>query len=120
VGHWIPVTWLTFGVDHALWGMNAFGYHLTNIPLHAASPALFCHGQTGALAGDRGDLGSAIAHFERVVALRPGNVHHRRNLGLALLKAGRPAEAATQLELILAREPTDADTPSRLGWPSPS
>jgi Flp pilus assembly protein TadD len=75
----------------------------------------FCHGQKGALAGNRGDLGSAIAHFERVVALRPGNVHHRRNLGLALLKAGRPAEAATQFELILAREPTDADTRSRLG-----
>jgi len=75
----------------------------------------FCHGQTGALAGNRGDLSSAIAHFERVAALRPGNVHHRRNLGLALLKAGRPAEAATQFELILAREPTDADTRSRLG-----
>ena len=41
MGHWIPVTWLTFGVDHALWGMNAFGYHLTNILLHAANAALF-------------------------------------------------------------------------------
>ena len=49
------------------------------------------------------------------MALRAGNVHHRRNLGLALLKAGRPAEAATQFELILAREPTDADTRSQLG-----
>jgi len=75
----------------------------------------FCHGQTGALAGNRGDLGSAIAHFERVVALRPGNVHHRRNLGLALLKAGRPAEATAQFERILAREPTDAETRTRLG-----
>jgi Flp pilus assembly protein TadD len=75
----------------------------------------FCHGQAGALAGNRGDLGSAIAHFERVVALRPGNVHHRRNLGLALLKAGRPAEAAAQFELILAKEPADAETRTRLG-----
>jgi Flp pilus assembly protein TadD len=75
----------------------------------------FCHGQAGALAGNRGDLGLAIAHFERVVALRPGNVHHRRNLGLALLKAGRPAEAAAQFELILAKEPADAETRTRLG-----
>ena len=75
----------------------------------------FCYGQSGALAGNRGDFVSAIAHFERVVALRPGNVHHRRNLGLALLKAGRPAEAAAQFEQILAKEPTDAGTRSRLG-----
>jgi len=75
----------------------------------------FCYGQSGALAGNRGDLVSAIANFERVVALRPGIVHHRRNLGLALLKAGRPAEAAAQFEQILAKEPTDAETRSRLG-----
>jgi protein O-mannosyl-transferase len=75
----------------------------------------FCHGQTGAILGNRGDFGSAIAHFERVVALRPGNVRHRSNLGLALLKAGRPADAAAQFERILAKEPSDADTRTRLG-----
>ena len=75
----------------------------------------FCYGQMGALAGNRGDLDAAIAHFERVVALRPGNVHHRRNLGLALLKAHRPAEAAAQFEQILAKEPMDVDTRIRLG-----
>ena len=41
MGHWIPVTWLTFGLDHTLWGMNAFGYHLTNVLLHAANAVLF-------------------------------------------------------------------------------
>jgi hypothetical protein len=41
-GHWIPATWLTFGVDHALWGMAPFGYHLTNVLLHSANAiALF-------------------------------------------------------------------------------
>ncbi len=64
---------------------------------------------------DRGDLGSAIAHFARVVELRPGNVRHRSNLGLALLKAGRPVEAAGEFERILAKEPTDAETRTRLG-----
>ena len=75
----------------------------------------FCLGQTGALLGNRGDFGSAIAHFARVVELRPGNVRHRSNLGLALLKAGRPAEAAAEFERILAKEPTDAETRTRLG-----
>jgi len=42
MGHWIPVTWVTFGLDHALWGMDAFGYHLTNVLLHAAN-AVLCY-----------------------------------------------------------------------------
>ena len=41
MGHWIPVTWLTFGADFAVWGMNPFGYHLTSLLLHAASAAIF-------------------------------------------------------------------------------
>lgn len=42
MGHYQPLTWLTFGVDHALWGMNPLGYHLTNVLLHAAAAvALF-------------------------------------------------------------------------------
>lgn len=41
MGHWIPVTWLTFGADFALWGMRPFGYHLTNVVLHSASAAVF-------------------------------------------------------------------------------
>jgi len=41
MGHWIPVTWLTLGTDFAIWGMNPFGYHLTNLLLHTASAVLF-------------------------------------------------------------------------------
>ena len=41
MGHWIPVTWLTFGADYSVWGMRPFGYHLTNVLLHAASAAVF-------------------------------------------------------------------------------
>ena len=41
MGHYIPVTWLTFGLDYTLWGMNPFGYHLTNALLHATSAAVF-------------------------------------------------------------------------------
>jgi tetratricopeptide (TPR) repeat protein len=41
MGHYIPVTWLTFGLDYVLWGMDPFGYHLTNALLHAANAAVF-------------------------------------------------------------------------------
>ena len=42
MGHWIPLTWLTFGLDFVLWGMNPFGYHLTSLVVFAANaPALY-------------------------------------------------------------------------------
>ena len=41
MGHWIPVSWLTLGVDYAIWGMNPVGYHLTNLLWHAGSTVLF-------------------------------------------------------------------------------
>ena len=40
-GHYIPLTWLTFSMDYALWGMNPFGYHLTNLLLHIATVVTF-------------------------------------------------------------------------------
>jgi Flp pilus assembly protein TadD len=40
-GHWIPLTWMTFGLDYLLWGMKPFGYHLTSLLLHAANAVVF-------------------------------------------------------------------------------
>jgi tetratricopeptide (TPR) repeat protein len=37
MGHYIPVTWLTFGIDYLLWGMRPAGYHLTSLLLHLGS-----------------------------------------------------------------------------------
>lgn len=41
MGNYQPMTWLSFGLDHAIWGMNAGGYHFTNLMLHLASTLLF-------------------------------------------------------------------------------
>src|SRR5881296_2260229 len=40
-GHYIPLTWMTLGLDYLLWGMNPVGYHLTSLLLHAANAAVF-------------------------------------------------------------------------------
>jgi tetratricopeptide (TPR) repeat protein len=37
VGHYMPLTWLTLGLDYVLWGMEPFGYHLSSLLLHAGS-----------------------------------------------------------------------------------
>jgi protein O-mannosyl-transferase len=40
LGHYMPVTWLSFGLDFVVWGMDPVGYHLTSLLLHAANAAL--------------------------------------------------------------------------------
>ncbi|HEY7434346.1 MAG TPA: hypothetical protein VIE41_04315, partial [Methylomirabilota bacterium] len=40
MGHYMPVTWITYGLDYVLWGLDPFGYHLTNLALHAANTTL--------------------------------------------------------------------------------
>ena len=39
--HYIPLTWMSFGLDYALWKEAPLGYHLTNVLLHAANAAAF-------------------------------------------------------------------------------
>jgi len=41
MGHYQPLSWLSLGLDYVIWGMNPFGYHLTNLLLHAANGVVF-------------------------------------------------------------------------------
>src|SRR5262245_3562856 len=41
MGHWIPLTWLTFGLDYVLWEMRPVGYHLTSLMIFAANAPAF-------------------------------------------------------------------------------
>ena len=41
MGHYIPLTWVTFGLNFLAGGMDPRGYHLGNMLLHAASAGLF-------------------------------------------------------------------------------
>ncbi len=40
MGWWMPLTWISFALDYYVWGLNPFGYHLTNILLHAANTGI--------------------------------------------------------------------------------
>jgi len=49
---WAPLTWLSIILDYELYGMNAGGYHLTNLLLHLANTLLILlvfYKMTGAL-----------------------------------------------------------------------
>jgi len=49
-GYYRPVTYLSFLMDRAVWGVNPTGYHLTNLVLHICAVLLF-HAVTAALFG---------------------------------------------------------------------
>ena len=39
-GFWHPLTWISYAIDYAVWGLNPFGYHLTAILVHALNTFL--------------------------------------------------------------------------------
>lgn len=41
LGHYQPLSWLSFTLDYYIWGLNPAGYHLTSMILHAVNAALF-------------------------------------------------------------------------------
>jgi tetratricopeptide (TPR) repeat protein len=41
LGPYQPLSWVTLGADYLAWGLNPFGYHLTNVLLHCLNAALF-------------------------------------------------------------------------------
>jgi len=41
MGHYMPLTWLTLGWDYAVWEMSPWGYHLSNVLLHAGTALVF-------------------------------------------------------------------------------
>ncbi|MCX5795677.1 MAG: tetratricopeptide repeat protein [Elusimicrobia bacterium] len=40
-GLYQPLYWLSLALDYALWGLDPFGYHLSNLLIHAANAAVF-------------------------------------------------------------------------------
>ena len=42
-GFWHPLTWISYAVDYALWGMNPMGFHLTAILLHTINTFLVAY-----------------------------------------------------------------------------
>ncbi len=40
MGHYMPLSWMTLGLDYSVWGMNPVGYHLSNLLLHAGNSVL--------------------------------------------------------------------------------
>ena len=40
MGPYQPLSWLSLAIDYQIWGLNAFGFHLTNLVLHVLAAVL--------------------------------------------------------------------------------
>jgi Flp pilus assembly protein TadD len=63
---------------------------------------------------ERGAFAEAIARYEDSLRIAPNNVIARTNLGLALVRVGRPAEAVAQFEEALRIMPGHAPAAQNL------
>lgn len=105
MGHWIPLTWLTLGLNYALGGMNPFGYHLVNVLVHAMAAGVFFLVARRMLA----------AAFAAPHDVDPGCMICRNNLGTAALAAGRPGEAEAAFRTAIALRPDRVPPWNNLG-----
>lgn len=61
LGHYIPLTWLTFALDYLVWGMDPAGYHLTNLVLHMTNTVIVYAIAVRLLAAALPTVGAGIA-----------------------------------------------------------
>ncbi len=72
MGHYVPLSWMSLGLDYVVWGMTPLGYHLTSILLHAANAVLVYYLARRLLRASRVTVGddrllAAAAGFAAVV-----------------------------------------------------
>jgi tetratricopeptide (TPR) repeat protein len=77
MGQYQPLSWLTYGIDYQIWGLNPLGYHLTNVCFHIANALLF-YGMAMRLFTRASRWSSARIRFGAAVAAMLFAVHPLR------------------------------------------
>src|SRR5262245_35809195 len=60
MGHYIPLTWMTLGLNYVLGGMNPWGYHLGSMLIHSVNAVLFYFVARRLLAAAGGAAGGSL------------------------------------------------------------
>lgn len=71
MGWWMPLTWISFAIDYHFWVLDPFGYHLTNVLLHAANTGLVVLVADGLL-GQRQRTGAGGSYLYPAILLLAG------------------------------------------------
>jgi tetratricopeptide (TPR) repeat protein len=69
MGHYVPLTWMSLGLDYVLWGMNPAGYHAVNLLLHALNAVLLFVIARALLRASNPDSGSDLIVPAAIAAL---------------------------------------------------
>lgn len=117
MGHYQPLTWISYALDWSLWGLDPRGFHITNVLLHAANTALvfiLARRLIGGRAGRWDDLAGAL------VAAGAWGVHPLRVESVAWVTERRDVLSVlfmllSALAYLRAVEPGSAALRSR-GW----
>lgn len=118
LGHWIPLTWLSFGLDYALWGRRAGGYHATNVLLHAADAVLFYLVARRLLGGALGDAPQWAVRAGAAMAALAFGIHPLRAESVAWVTERRDVVSGLFffLALLAYLRAVDADGGGRRWW----
>jgi tetratricopeptide (TPR) repeat protein len=117
-GHWAPLTWLTLGLDWALWGMNPLGYHVTSTLLHAANAALFVVVARGLLARALPGTPVAVLRAGAVVAALLFAIHPLRAESVAWISERRDVVSGFfyLLTIVAYLRASEASAATRRRW----
>jgi tetratricopeptide (TPR) repeat protein len=104
MGHYAPLTWMTLGLDHLVWGMNPLGYQALRLKPDLAE----AHYNLGNALGQQGSLAEAIEHFQQALRVKPDHADAHSNWGVALTRQGKLAEAIEHFQQAIHIKPDDA------------
>ena len=116
LGHYHPLTWLSFALDHQLWDLRPAGVHFTSLALHAANAGLLSF-VAWTLAQRMGGRGGGLAAACAVAALAWA-LHPLRVEAVAWATARRDVLSAffALLTLIFYLKAVDRDPRDRRMW----
>ncbi|MBU0611543.1 MAG: tetratricopeptide repeat protein, partial [Armatimonadetes bacterium] len=122
VGHYHPLTWLSLAIDYRIWGLGergAFGFHLTNMVVHALNALLFYFVARRLLAlavPARAQSGAAL-HFVAAFSALLFSVHPLRVESVAWVTERRDVlSVAFMLPCLLAYVRYASGAPRRWFW----
>jgi Tfp pilus assembly protein PilF len=112
LGHYVPITWLSFAIDHAIWGLRPVGFHLTNVLLHALNAALVCV-LAGRLVAAGSGWGSAVCRVSGIATALLWALHPLRVEAVSWVTGRRDVLSACFLFVALLAYLKAMETASR-------
>ena len=78
MGHYIPLTWMTLGLNYVLGGMSPWGYHFGSMLIHSANAVLFYFVARRLLAAAAGAVGGGPLPWGGALAALVFGIHPLR------------------------------------------